>query len=116
MHSTAVSPRYNIVLQSNFKPYTACIQVHGHDFSCLASIPSPSAERYLFASGSEEKVLRVFEAPAAFLTTLASARGREPPADGSGTAAAHGVGRPFKTLLRPCASHVSGHKSDLTKF
>ena len=53
-------------------------QVHGHDFTCVASIsapasgpasaPSPSGpgtstSPYLFISGSEEKMLRAFEAP-----------------------------------------------------
>ena len=57
------------------QPDDASIQVHGHDFSSLASIPGPHAQRYLFASGSEEKVVRVFEAPGAFMETLASARG-----------------------------------------
>jgi elongator complex protein 2 len=56
-------------------------QVHGHDFSALAPIPSPfafSAESadcssppaLMYACCSEEKVLRVFEAPQAFLDTL----------------------------------------------
>lgn len=70
--------------------------MHGHDFSCLASIPSPGAERYLYASGSEEKVLRVFKAPAAFLETLASARGQAPPVGASPTEAAPGVRTPGK--------------------
>ena len=45
-------------------------QVHGHDFTCVASIPSGSSNReasssslFVFISGSEEKMLRVFEAP-----------------------------------------------------
>lgn len=53
-------------------------QVHGHDFSCAAFLPAaPGAApgRYLYASGSEEKVVRVFEAPQAFRDTLAMARG-----------------------------------------
>lgn len=48
--------------------------MHGHDFSCLACLPSQQAQdepdRVLYASGSEEKVLRVLEAPQAFLDTL----------------------------------------------
>jgi len=61
-------------------------QVHGHDFSCVAALPlsrddghagfgaaAPAQVRY--ASGSEEKVLRVLEAPQAFHDTLALARG-----------------------------------------
>lgn len=60
-------------------------QVHGHDFSCLASIPckgdgdgGASGSSYMYCSGSEEKVLRVFEAPTAFLDSLDLARGRAP--------------------------------------
>jgi len=74
-------------------------QVHGHDFSCVAALPRRQEERksslppagapesvneetrtrYLYVSGSEEKVLRVFEAPGAFADTLAMARGRPIP-------------------------------------
>ena len=52
-----------------------CLQVHGHDMSCLAHIPNSS--RYV--SGAEEKVLRVFEAPQTFNQTLALAQGRTGP-------------------------------------
>ena len=44
-------------------------QIHGHDFTCVASIPSgarvaaPSTSPFVYISGSEEKMLRVFEAP-----------------------------------------------------
>lgn len=88
-------------------------QVHGHDFAAVAALPAgagaggqhpgaaaarqagnaaagPAAaaceegrQRYLYASGSEEKVVRVFEAPRAFTDTLAMARGRP---DGGGGA------------------------------
>jgi elongator complex protein 2 len=52
-------------------------QVHGHDFSCVTALPTEGeSTRYLYVSGSEEKVLRVFEAPGAFADTLAMARGR----------------------------------------
>ncbi|XP_046389638.1 probable elongator complex protein 2 [Ischnura elegans] len=37
-------------------------QIHGHDMSCIAVL-----SRYKFASGSEEKVGRVFEAPKNFI-------------------------------------------------
>ncbi|GAX74942.1 hypothetical protein CEUSTIGMA_g2388.t1 [Chlamydomonas eustigma] len=68
-------------------------QVHGHDFTCVASLSTAnrsSAEggkqvggdkcstSYLFISGSEEKILRAFEAPQAFMDTLDMARGLEP--------------------------------------
>ncbi len=99
----------------------ARMQVHGHDFSCITGIPataaadstagdaaddskqdagvcstSGSSGGFMFASGSEEKVLRVFEAPTAFLDTLAYARGRTAPSgNASGGAAAGGGARAF---------------------
>lgn len=54
-----------------------CTQVHGHDFSCLACIPACKARGFTYASGSEEKVIRILEAPQAFLATLAEATGLE---------------------------------------
>lgn len=48
-------------------------QIHGHDFACMAVLPSASPPCY--AVGSEEKVIRVLEAPQAFEQTLALARG-----------------------------------------
>lgn len=94
-------------------------QVHGHDFSSVATLPCPAASgsggdahssgggggnggaangsggpaaapRYVYASGSEEKVVRVFEAPRAFHDTLALARGRAP-AGGGATATRSGA-------------------------
>ncbi|KAL6746554.1 WD40-repeat-containing domain protein [Haematococcus lacustris] len=48
-------------------------QVHGHDFSCLAFLPHGTlAASYAYACGSEEKVVRVMEAPRVFLDTLDS--------------------------------------------
>jgi elongator complex protein 2 len=55
-------------------------QVHGHDFSCVAALPcrgSDGSHAYIYASGSEEKVIRVFQAPRAFSDTLDFARGRK---------------------------------------
>ena len=67
-------------------------QVHGHDFSCLACLPAARSGkqlgRVLYASGSEEKVLRVLEAPQAFLDTLALAQGLEAAAPSMAPAAA----------------------------
>ena len=51
------------------------MQVHGHDFTCVASLPSTSGSRFTYVSGSEEKVIRVLEAPQTFLDTLAFVRG-----------------------------------------
>lgn len=63
-------------------------QIHGHDFSCIASVPNnPSVSEEagydqkvllssVYVSGSEEKMLRVFEAPQVFVDTLNLARGR----------------------------------------
>ena len=53
-------------------------QVHGHDFSCVAAVPAVDGS-YLYVSGSEEKVLRIFQAPRAFEDTLAMARNRPLP-------------------------------------
>lgn len=76
-------------------------QVHGHDFSCVAALPPSThaaeasgaardglatgaaegaAPQFTYVSGSEEKVLRVLEAPQAFYDTLALARGGAPSA------------------------------------
>jgi elongator complex protein 2 len=55
-------------------------QVHGHDFNCAAAFDDPQApQHHLYASGSEEKVIRVFQASQAFAQTLAMARGGAPP-------------------------------------
>lgn len=54
-------------------------QVHGHDFSCVAALPcrdGDGSHTYIYASGSEEKVIRVFQAPRAFSDTLDFAHGR----------------------------------------
>ncbi|XP_076661536.1 elongator complex protein 2 [Halictus rubicundus] len=40
-------------------------QVHGYDMSCLAMLTP-----YMFASGAEEKVIRIFTAPSAFKNSL----------------------------------------------
>ncbi|XP_033340949.2 elongator complex protein 2 [Megalopta genalis] len=40
-------------------------QVHGYDMSCLAMLTP-----YMFASGAEEKVIRIFTAPTAFKNSL----------------------------------------------
>lgn len=53
-------------------------QVHGHDFSCVACLPASLTKSPSYASGSEEKVIRVLEAPRAFLSTLALSRGEVP--------------------------------------
>jgi elongator complex protein 2 len=51
-------------------------QVHGHDFHALASIPQPGRKgRFMYASASEEKVIRVFLAPRTFVQSLALLRG-----------------------------------------
>jgi len=40
-------------------------QIHGHDLECISFI-----DNYRFASGAEEKVIRVFEGPKTFLESL----------------------------------------------
>eukprot|EP00761_Pharyngomonas_kirbyi_P001902 gb/GECH01001906.1/.p1 GENE.gb/GECH01001906.1/~~gb/GECH01001906.1/.p1 ORF type:complete len:809 (+),score=191.80 gb/GECH01001906.1/:1-2427(+) len=42
-------------------------QIHGYDLTCLALL---RGRKHAFASGADEKVLRVFEAPESFLETL----------------------------------------------
>ena len=42
-------------------------QVHGYDMTCLTMLG-----RYRFASGADEKVARIFEAPKNFLENLVS--------------------------------------------
>ena len=51
-------------------------QIHGHDFSCVSVLKSHDG-MYRYTSGSEEKVLRVFESPVAFLDTLLVAKGHD---------------------------------------
>lgn len=51
------------------------VQIHGHDFACIAVFPQTASPCY--ASGSEEKVIRILEAPRAFEDTLALGRGEE---------------------------------------
>ena len=57
-------------------------QIHGHDFSCVALFdkhsPNGSYKKYVYASGSEEKVIRIFESPNTFLDSLDAALGRQP--------------------------------------
>lgn len=76
-------------------------QVHGHDFACVAAIPAREEEeesdaegRFLYASGSEEKVIRVFEAPRTFYDTLALARGHAAAAGAAAAAPAFGATLP----------------------
>ena len=53
-------------------------QVHGHDFHAVAAIQQPHApERFMYASASEEKVIRVFVPPRTFAQSLALLRGQE---------------------------------------
>ena len=51
-------------------------QIHGHDFACIAVLAGTSSPCY--ASGSEEKVIRILEAPQAFEDTLALGAGDAP--------------------------------------
>ena len=45
-------------------------QVHGYDLTSISFVPIPNA--HVFASGAQEKVLRIFAAPQTFLETLQS--------------------------------------------
>jgi len=110
-------------------PTSPCpLQVHGHDFSCIATIPTPAPPptgsagasdggaaaasaptattscptaaavsgaampRMMYASGSEEKVLRLLEAPSAFVDTLAMARGQQASSGGRSSSRGGGAG------------------------
>lgn len=53
-------------------------QIHGHALRCVAALPASATRGCVFASGSEEKVLRVLEAPSAFLQSWAFAVGAAP--------------------------------------
>jgi elongator complex protein 2 len=69
-------------------------QVHGHDFSCIAAVTrnDQAESKTVYVSGSEEKVIRVFEAPDAFAQTLRLARREaetDPPAPSSSAAGFH---------------------------
>ena len=46
-------------------------QVHGHDLTCVTALPG-----HRFASGADEKIVRVFESTKMFLRNLASITGR----------------------------------------
>ena len=53
-------------METQLKCCLGCIQVHGHDFTCVASIGAGAElqdSTYRYISGSEEKMLRAFEAP-----------------------------------------------------
>jgi len=45
-------------------------QVHGYDLQCLALLG-----RFGFASGADEKVVRIFQAPSKFLENMACLSG-----------------------------------------
>ena len=45
-------------------------QVHGHDLTCVKALPG-----HRFASGADEKIVRVFESTKMFLRNLASITG-----------------------------------------
>ncbi|KAJ3034748.1 Elongator subunit elp2 [Rhizophlyctis rosea] len=47
-------------------------QIHGYDLKCLAFL-----HKFSFVSGADEKVLRVFEAPATFVTSLKNLTGED---------------------------------------
>ncbi|GLI63733.1 hypothetical protein VaNZ11_006797 [Volvox africanus] len=88
-------------------------QVHGHDFRCVAPVATPPGGPYVYVSGSEEKVLRVLEAPQAFIDTLVALRGGEGSPGGRAIRAegrrGHGFGAAVAALgLSNKAVDVSG--------
>eukprot|EP00898_Chlorokybus_atmophyticus_P008346 jgi/Chlat1/8512/Chrsp80S00640 len=50
-------------------------QVHGHDINCVAYVSGDSAWPQRFMSGADEKVGRIFHAPATFVRSLANISG-----------------------------------------
>lgn len=50
-------------------------QVHGYDMSCLVMLPKT---KHRIVSGAEEKVIRVFDAPRAFVESLSSISAGKP--------------------------------------
>ncbi|GFR52625.1 hypothetical protein Agub_g15214, partial [Astrephomene gubernaculifera] len=77
-------------------------QVHGHDFRCVAPVASPPGSDFLYVAGSEEKVLRVLEAPQTFIDSLLALRGGEERPAGRALAAqrrrGHGFGAAVAAL------------------
>ncbi|KXZ43915.1 hypothetical protein GPECTOR_77g12 [Gonium pectorale] len=77
-------------------------QIHGHDFRCLAMLATPPGSNFAYVSGAEEKVLRVLEAPQAFVDTLVALRGGEASAQGRALLAegrrGHGFGAAVAAL------------------
>ena len=74
------------------------VQIHGHDFNCITVFPKTSSPCY--ASGSEEKVIRILEAPRAFEDTLALSRGEELHASSSSSSSTHNqVCTPSSTVI-----------------
>ena len=64
---------------TSLKLLLLAVQIHGHDFRCTAIIPCPHEPgNFRYASGSEEKMIRVLEAPQAFVETLALAKIQSP--------------------------------------
>ena len=80
------------------------MQIHGHDFACLAVLPKASPPCY--ASGSEEKVIRVLEAPQAYEDTIALGRSDEVHA--SSSSAHHQVRFLAPLKISACAACVMG--------
>lgn len=68
-------PQQEIQCLENFMAGKCVMQVHGHDFSCITTMKLSSSNKILYASGSEEKVIRILEAPEAYLDSLAFLRG-----------------------------------------
>ena len=63
-------------------------QVHGHDLTCVAALPG-----HRFASGAEEKIVRVFEATKMFVRNFALITGTDA-GEGCFSPTAHGASVP----------------------
>ena len=94
-------------------------QVHGHAVACVAALPPCTEEvdgsnpgececgSTVFVSGSDEKMLRVFEAPGPFLGTLAKSLGGEGKSGAVAASAAASSGRISSTLFSPSLSKMT---------
>lgn len=72
-------------------------QIHGYDIECLTFVPLADRE-HLIVTGSDEKVLRVFEAPDMFVDSLKAISGIETKEDSSGTRRSRPLGASVPAL------------------
>lgn len=64
----------------------------------MTPLPTSPGQPFTYASGSEEKVVRVFEAPSTFVESLALAQGGSPAAAAAFSRASHAMGAAVAAL------------------